>query len=271
MTLPVFLTDPGSAARAVAQKTLVLSGREGHHAADVRRLRRGESVEVVDGAGLRLACTVRESGRAELLLDVVDARREPRAVPQVTVVQSLVKQDAAERALAAMTEVGVDAVVPWSASYSVVAWDAARAQRGLRRWRTTVEEATKQSRRSWVPEVMEPADLPGVLDRVRRADVAIVLDGDAERPIVDVGLAGVDGAASVDGATSGFASDVLLVVGPEGGFAPTEVAALRDAGATPVHLGPTVLRAATAGAVAAAVLLSSTPRWLTRRVEAPAG
>jgi 16S rRNA (uracil1498-N3)-methyltransferase len=164
-----------------------------------------------------------------------------------------------------MTEVGVDAVVPWSASHSVVAWDAARAQRGLRRWRATVEEAAKQSRRSWVPEVTEPAGLPGVLDRVRRADVAIVLDGDAERPIADVGL------ADVDGAPSGSASDVLLVVGPEGGFAPTEVAALRDAGATPVHLGPTVLRAATAGAVAAAVLLSSTPRWLTRRVEAPAG
>jgi 16S rRNA (uracil1498-N3)-methyltransferase len=64
---------------------------------------------------------------------------------------------------------------------------------------------------------------------------------------------------------------VLLVVGPEGGLAPAEIAALHDAGATAVHLGPTVLRAATAGAVAAAVLLSRTPRWLTRRVGAPAG
>ena len=265
MTLPVFLTDPDSAAAALAQRELTLTGREGHHAADVRRLRRDEDVEVVDGAGLRLICTVREPGRAHLLLDVVDAVREPRPVPQVTVAQALVKQDAAERALAAMTEVGVDEVVPWSAAHSVVSWDEARQQRGLRRWRTSVEEAAKQSRRAWVPEVTEVADLSALLGRVERADVALVLDGDADRPIADLGVADVDAAAP------GVAGEVLLVVGPEGGLAPSEVAALREAGASAVHLGPTVLRAATAGAVAAAVLLSRTPRWLTRRVEAPAG
>lgn len=265
MTLPVFLTEPDSAATAAAQKMLTLTGREGHHAADVRRLRRGERVEVVDGLGLRLLCTVREPGRAHLLLDVVDAVREPRAVPQVTVAQALVKQDAAERALAAMTEVGVDTVVPWSAAHSVVSWDAAREQRGLRRWVTTVEQAAKQSRRAWVPDVTQVADLPALLDRVGHADLALVLDGDAERPIADVGL------AEVGVADGGATHDILLVVGPEGGIARSEMAALQDAGAMAVHLGPTVLRAATAGAVAAAVLLSRTPRWLTRRVEAPAG
>ncbi len=265
MTLPVFLTDPDSAATALAQGELTLTGREGHHAADVRRLRPDEPVEVVDGAGLRLSCTVREPGRAHLLLDVVDAVREPRLAPQVTVAQALVKQDAAERALAAMTEVGVDAVVPWAAARSVVSWDETRALRGLRRWRTNVDEAAKQARRAWVPEVSEVADLAALLGRVERADVALVLDGDADRPIADIAMAD-DTPAATDAA-----GHVVLVVGPEGGLAPSEVAALRDAGAIAVHLGPTVLRAATAGAVAAAVLLSRTPRWLTRRLEAPAG
>ncbi len=60
---------------------------------------------------------------------------------------------------------------------------------------------------------------------------------------------------------------VLLVVGPEGGQTPQESAELVSAGARPVHLGPTVLRSATAGTAAAAVLLSGTRRWLTRHEE----
>jgi 16S rRNA (uracil1498-N3)-methyltransferase len=55
--------------------------------------------------------------------------------------------------------------------------------------------------------------------------------------------------------------DILLVVGPEGGISPAERAALREAGAIEARLGPTVLRTSTAGAVAAATLLSRTARW----------
>lgn len=270
MTLPVFLTDADTAATAAVAKTLTLAGREGHHAADVRRLRRGDDVEVVDGRGLRLVCTVREPARAHLLLDVAHVVREPRAVPALTVAQALVKQEAADRALSAMTEVGVDTVVPWSAAHSVVSWDEAREQRGLRRWRAAVNEAAKQSRRAWVPEVTEVTDLSGLVDRVGHADLALVLDGAAERPISDVVVDAPVLTAPVDTAP-GRGDDVLLVVGPEGGLTRSEVAALHEAGAQAVHLGPTVLRSATAGAVAAAVLLSRTARWLTRHAEAPAG
>jgi 16S rRNA (uracil1498-N3)-methyltransferase len=87
--------------------------------------------------------------------------------------------------------------------------------------------------------------------------VALVLDRDGSAPLADV---------AVDDA-----SDILLVVGPEGGLTPRETAVLTDAGARPVHLGPTVLRSATAGAVAAAVLLSRSQRWMTRQHEASAG
>ncbi len=55
--------------------------------------------------------------------------------------------------------------------------------------------------------------------------------------------------------------DILLLVGPEGGISPEERATLRDAGAIEARLGPTVLRTSTAGATAAAVLLSRVGRW----------
>lgn len=257
MTHPVFLADRRTAADAASAGSLVLTGREGHHAADVRRLRRGEAVDVVDGEGLRLRCTVSDLGRAQVVLDVQQVRREPAPTPRLTVAQALVKHDAADRALTSMTEVGIDEVLPWAAERSIVTWDDTRAPRALARWRTTVAEAAKQSRRAWVPAVASPTTTAGLVERVRAADVALLLDRDASAPLADVAVDHV--------------SDVVLVVGPEGGLTPEEASVLTEAGAQPVHLGPTVLRSATAGAVALAVLLSRSQRWMARQPEASAG
>lgn len=253
MTAPLFLLDPDR----LAGDTIVLAGREGHHAADVRRLHSGEPVDVSDGRGLRLRCRVVASGRGEVTLAVRSREVEPAPVPRVEVVQALVKQEAAERALTAMTEVGVDSIVPWAAARSVVIWDDDRVERGLRRWRTTVAEAAKQSRRAWVPQVSAPVGSDELARRVGQADTALLLDAPDADPI---GLVDVAGSASV-----------LVVVGPEGGVTDHERAELVAAGARPVQLGPTILRSATAGTVAAAVLLSRTARWTSHAVEAPAG
>lgn len=253
MTAPLFLIDR----ERLDVDTVVLSGREGHHAADVRRLRAGEAVDVSDGAGLRLRCTVASTGRGEVTLRVESREHEPAAAPRLEVAQALIKQDAAERALATMTEVGVDAIRPWAAARSVVTWDDDRVERGRRRWRSTVAEAAKQSRRAWVPDVSGPLTTGGLVRRVREVDVAVLLDADAADPL---------GALDLDEATN-----LLIMVGPEGGQTEDETAALVAAGARRVHLGPTVLRSATAGTVAAAVVLARTPRWSTRALPAPAG
>lgn len=248
MTAPVFLIDPADLPAPDADR-VVLTGREGHHAADVRRLRPGEAVHLTDGQGRRLRCTVLEVSRGRLELRVDEREQEESAQPRLVVAQALVKQEAAERALATLTEVGVDEVLPWAAAHSVVAWDGERAERGLRRWRAAVTQAAKQSRRAWVPVVGEPLELAGLVGRARRASLTVLLDTVEAVPAVDL-----------DVPASG---EVLLVVGPEGGVADHERTALVQAGARVASLGPTVLRSATAGTVAAAVLLSGTARWRT--------
>lgn len=253
MTAPLFLVGRDG----LSSDTVLLSGREGHHAADVRRLRTGEKVDVSDGFGIRLGCRVVSTGRGEVVLAVESRLLEPAPVPRLVVAQALIKQDAAERALAAMTEVGVDAIIPWAAHRSVVTWDGERIARGLRRWRAGVVEAAKQSRRAWVPEVTTPVDSAGLSRRVGEAGLALLLDSAAADPLAEVGLSGVE--------------DVLVIVGPEGGLTEEETTALRDAGARAVHLGPTILRSATAGTVAVAVALARTARWASRDLHAPAG
>jgi 16S rRNA (uracil1498-N3)-methyltransferase len=226
---PVFLADDVSADR------IVLTGREGHHAATVRRLRVGEAVDVVDGRGGRAVCTVALVGRDVVELDVRTRTTEPPPAPRLVLVQAIAKGDRGELAVELCTEVGVDEVVPWQASRCIAKWNDKVGQR----WAATAFEASTQARRSWVLAVADVAttaqvaELPGTL---------LVLHEEAGTPLSSVELTG----------------DVVVVVGPEGGIAPEELAAL---GGTAVRLGPTVLRTSTAGAAAASVLSTRLGRW----------
>jgi 16S rRNA (uracil1498-N3)-methyltransferase len=238
VTAPLFLAD------SVDGDALTLGGDEGRHAATVRRIQRGERVDVGDGRGTVAECVVTAVGRDSLDLDVVRRRVEPSPEPRLTVVQALAKGDRAEDAVEAMTEVGVDAFVPWAAARSVVRWEGARGEKALGRWRSTARAAAKQSRRAWLPEVHDLATTADVATLLRNAALAVVLHEDATRP-----LAGVDVPAS---------GEVVVVVGPEGGITDDELAAL---GEEPYRLGRNVLRTSTAGVAATALISSRTARW----------
>ena len=142
-----------------------------------------------------------------------------------------------------LTEVGVDELVPWQASRSVARWSPDRVERGLARWRSTAREAAKQSRRLRVPTVVEPRGARKALAaRLAAADLALVLHEDASDPIATVPLPA--------------SGEVVVVVGPEGGISPEELAAFAAAGARTVRVGDHVLRTSTAGVVALAALLN---------------
>ena len=136
----------------------------------------------------------------------------------------------------------------WRAARCVARWEAGpRGDKALARWRTTAREAGKQARRAWVPVIEEPVTTAALARRVAQARGALVLHESA-----------AGGLASVDLPTDG---DLLLVVGPEGGIADDELDALVAVGARAVRLGPEVLRASTAAAVALGALGVLTGRW----------
>lgn len=239
---PVFVVEQAGTVGDV----VALRGAEGRHAV-VRRVRVGEEVELVDGQGSRMAGSVVGVDGAGIDVSVASVSVEPAAPPRLVVVQALAKGDRSELAVEVLTEVGVDVIVPWAALRSVTVWRGDRAERGLRRWRTTAQEAAKQSRRSRFVDVRPLATTSGVASLLSSAALGVVLHESAEVPLSSLAVPA--------------GGDVVLVVGPEGGVAPAELAAFADAGAAVAHLGPTVLRTSTAGVVGAAALLSRTPRW----------
>jgi 16S rRNA (uracil1498-N3)-methyltransferase len=241
VTAPVFLAPHD---QLLDGDAVVLDGSEGRHASVVRRVQVGETVTLVDGAGFRADGEVTEVHRDQIVVAVHARATEPAPRPRLVVVQALAKGDRGERAIEAMTEVGVDEIVPWPAERSIAKW---RDHKPLEKWRTTAREAAKQSRRTWFPVVGEVETTDVVADRLKKAALAIVCHESASTPLSEVAVPD--------------SGEVVIVIGPEGSITDDELTAFEAAGASTYRLGPTVLRTSTAGVVAASVLLAKTARW----------
>jgi 16S rRNA (uracil1498-N3)-methyltransferase len=243
-TTPLFFVD-----HVPTGPRVQLDGEEGRHAARVRRLTVGELVTVADGLGAVADCVVVGVRADGLDLEVRERRTVPLPDPMLVLVQAAAKGDRAELAVELATELGVDEIVPWAASRSVVQWRDDRGAKAVQRWRRAAREAAKQSRRPRVPIVTDVASTVDVAARLAgtAAAAGYVLHESATEPLAHQPLP--------------LTGEIVIVVGPEGGISDDELRVLSEAGAIAVRLGQTVLRTSTAGAAALAALSVRTGRW----------
>jgi 16S rRNA (uracil1498-N3)-methyltransferase len=232
-----------------AGPTFTLDGPEGHHAANVQRLRVGERLILGDGRGGTATAEVAGLGKGTVRLALTGRDFVAAADPRLVVVQGIAKGDRGELAVQAMTETGVDEIMPWAASRSVAQWRGDRGHKARDKWAATAREAAKQARRPWLPEVAGDPDCSTrqVTARLGAAAAAFVLHEGATSRLTAVELPS--------------AGEIVVVVGPEGGIADAEIDAFVAAGAVPVRLGDAVLRTSTAGVAALAVLSARLGRW----------
>jgi 16S rRNA (uracil1498-N3)-methyltransferase len=200
-----------------------------HQVRRVLRLRDGDPLVLLTGDGSELAC------RLEGTDCVVETRRAAVGEPahRLTVVQAVLKGDALETVVGQGTEIGIAAFRLVVAERSVV---RELPPRRLERLRAIAREAAEQSERGIVPRVSEPIPLAEALE-----PGAVLL---AER--------------SHGSRLSDLAPPSAVVVGPEGGFTPAELAAAEAAGVPFATLGRRILRSETVAVAAAAVVLSRT-------------
>src|SRR5271168_5225098 len=193
----------------------VVGGDEGFHAATVRRIRRGEQLVLGDGVGGLARCVVEQTGRDGLQARVLDRWQVPPVQPPVTVVQALPKSERSELAIELATEAGADAFLAWRASRCVAGWEGEKVVKGLRRWRAVARSAARQSRRAHIPPVDGVLSTAALTQRVRddvaAGAVVLALHESATNRLSDVAV--------------GQAHSLVLLVGPEGGITPDELAA----------------------------------------------
>ena len=212
------------------------------HAAKVLRLKQGDAVLLFDGRGTEWPGTVEVPDRSGLRVQVGEPRAAARTPgPRLTLGTAIPKGKRMSTLLAMATEAGVDAVVPVA-----FAWSAVRGpgESKVTHWRRTVVEAARQSGRSWLPALEPEIALQEFLARPREENQRRFLATTEGDPPLLAALLARDPRPST----------VVLLVGPEGGFAPGEEEAARAAGFEPCSLGPHVLRVETAGVVAVAAV-----------------
>jgi len=235
---------PGEAGSRVA-----LPEATEHRLRRVLRLAEGARVTLVDGHGLRatarVALEVLAGRRSEPRLTLV-LEGPPVAVPRprgltLVLAQGLLKAQRMDWLVEKATELGVDTLAPVLCARSV-----ARAQGGKRdRWLALAIEASEQCGRVWLPDVREPRSLDAILNDAPGVGCAAI-----------VRLDEVGGAPPLSDVLRELPRSIvtcIFCVGPEGAFAPGELALLDQAGALPASLGPTVLRGETAALATLAV------------------
>ncbi len=222
---------------------VVFDAEESRHLTRVVRLRPGDTVIATDGAGRDYTVRLETVGEQAtgLVLDTASGAGESPLV--ITLVQGIPKGDKMEAIVRAATELGVARVLPAVCERTIVRLEPGRWRDRARRWQRVAREAAKQCRRAMVPVVEAPRALAEWLETAPAADLALCLwEGEApplERVLGDV---------------AGVPRAVLVLVGPEGGLARTEVDAARRRGFQIAGLGPRILRSETAGPAIVAIL-----------------
>ena len=239
--LTLFLVD-----KLEDSNLIEVSGDEAHHAIKVLRTSVGEEILISDGAGNWVRASVENVEKKTFTAKVLERGFQPEKSPRLIVVQGLPKSDRVKDAIEILVESGVDVIIPWQADRSISKW----RQDSLAKWQSVAVSATKQSRRFRKPEIIDGLSLSELLEIESENGAVLVMHESATTKLSEV-------------VTSNFAgmSEIVIVIGPEGGISDNELELLQSTGAHIVGLGPEVFRSAHAGGAALSAVSALIGRW----------
>lgn len=223
-------------------QTLPLPREAGAHAVRVLRLKAGDGVILFNGDGREYPARLVDDAPRTVNVRVEDMHVPGRESPlHITLVQALARGEKMDWIIQKATELGVARIWPVTSERSEVRLDGIRGDKRLQHWRAVAIAACEQCGRNVVPEIRSPESLAAML---------------IARPSVNTETRWMlhpSGATRLRDAAPASAN-LLLAIGPEGGFGDTDLAALRGAGFGALALGPRVMRTETAGLAAIAAL-----------------
>jgi len=228
--------------------SLSLTDREAHHALHVLRLRIGDSVTVLDGAGRELLCEVEDLSRASVRLAVREPRLHPPPPARVTLLQAIPKGKIIESIIQKATELGVARIVPLLSERVATQVDDDGAGRKAEKWQMVAVEAVKQCGAPWLPRVLPPMTPAAFVARGEAIDLPLLgsLQPGSRHP-----RAVLSAYQSTHGRNPRSAA---VWIGPEGDFTLEEIGLIEQSSAQPITLGPLVLRTETAAIYCLSIL-----------------
>jgi 16S rRNA (uracil1498-N3)-methyltransferase len=228
--------------------TLTLDEREAHHARDVLRLRAGERVVVLDGAGQELLCEAQTVGNDRVELAVKQRNTTPPLPCQITLFQAIPKGKIMDGIVQKAAELGAHRIVPLISDRVTAQLDEEGAASRAEKWRQTAIEAIKQCGSAWLPRVDTPITPKECLAQGEKFELPLIasLQSDRRHPREYFKAFQLE--------KQRLPKTISIWVGPEGDFTPAEMSAIKSSGALPITLGRLVLRSDTAAIYALSVL-----------------
>lgn len=225
------------------QSRVVITGKLVHQLRNVLRLKAGDHIIVLDNSGWEYDVRLKALSSSKVEAEIVSkspVTSEPKA--RITLYQALLKASNFEVVLHKCTEIGVAGFVPIVCERCVAGEPNSRK---LSRWQNIIREAAEQSRRGKLPLLHKVTSFN---QACKSASGLSLLPWEGEK------LKGI-GEVLRNYPRTGRALDISIFIGPEGGFTQREVGFAQSCGIVPVSLGPRILRAETAGLVAATIAL----------------
>lgn len=211
-----------------------------HYLSDVLRCGSGDTVVVFDGTGREFTCTVKKDQRSMILSVLSMSVSENIPLRNVVHLQGMLKGQKMDLVVQKLAELGVSRFIPVITERSQVRSSSKRS-----RWEKISLEASRQCRRTDVMKVSEPMDMDGVID---------LLAEEYPEALKMVFYEGKGRDLSSFAETIGKAKELILFIGPEGGFPESEVTRLERSGFDPVLLGNLIMRAETAAITSAGLV-----------------
>lgn len=223
---------------------MVLIAGPGHkYIADVLRKGPGDRIDIIDGKGYLYRCTIQSIKGKELYLQVLDVVHKPQEKrSRVILCVSPIKGPRMDWLIEKATELGAEKIVPVIFRRTLIKFSDDGTEK-IERWRRITIEASRQSGRFTIPEIMDPTPLRGIPDLIKDTGKRVVLyEKERHTTLKDV-----------FGTKTGDAT--CIVIGPEGGIEEAEIEWLKENGFTTCTLGENILRAETTPLVVLSIIL----------------
>lgn len=228
----------------ITDSMVLITGGDVNHIANVLRMRVGEEIAVLDGVGTEYICRL-ASFSGDIRADILEKHPVESELPvKITLYQGLPKSDKLEQIIQKSVELGVYEIVPVTTERTIVKLDEKKAGKRTARYQEIALSAAKQSGRGVIPQVSAPITFKQALKEAADKDVVLIPYELAENMEATRTI--------LNGIRPG--QSVAVFIGPEGGFAVSEVERAREIGAQAITLGKRILRTETAGPAVLAML-----------------
>lgn len=218
--------------KKIENNRFTLTEEDTYHITKVMRMVKDDKIEVVYQENTYICKIVSLSPLVEAEI-VEEIKNNQELKTQVTIVQSLVKEQKMDYILQKTSELGVDKIIPYCASRSVIKINEKKDKK-VERWKSILKEAAEQSKRIKIPEITNPINLSNLV-KLSDYDIKFLCTVNESSQNLKKVLSNM-----VSGAK------ILFVIGPEGGFTPEEEKVMMENGFISISLGNSVLRTETA-------------------------